>query len=202
MFTGIIKHIGTVFENTSEKDGRNLMVRIPSLEKQQIGDSISIMGCCLTITQINADVFSFYISADTLRQTTLAMLSKGQSVNCEPAMLASTPLGGHLVSGHVDEVGRVVEIQTIQNTHKIYVEISPQGKKWVVKKGSIAIDGVSLTIMGIQGRVVELNIIPHTMQWTTLKNLDLLSSNLVNVEYDQMAKMISKKIDEHFAGRG
>ena len=129
------------------------------------------------------------------------MLIKGQSVNAEPAMLASTPLGGHMVSGHVDEVAKIVDVQLNQNTHKLYVEVSPQGKKWAMKKGSIAIDGVSLTVMNIQGKVVELNVIPHTLQNTTLKNIDAISNNLVNVEFDQMTKIIAKKIDEHFAGR-
>jgi riboflavin synthase len=201
MFTGIIKYIGTVFENTPQQDGKNLTIRIPHLKNQEIGDSISIMGCCLTVTNIHGDIFSFYVSAETLKQTTLAMLIKGQSVNAEPAMLASTPLGGHMVSGHVDEVAKIVDVQLNQNTHKLYVEVSPQGKKWAMKKGSIAIDGVSLTVMNIQGKVVELNVIPHTLQNTTLKNIDAISNNLVNVEFDQMTKIIAKKIDEHFAGR-
>ncbi len=201
MFTGIIKHIGTVFENTPQKDGRQLTVRIPHLKNQEIGDSISIMGCCLTVVDVSGDVFSFYVSAETLKQTTLAMLTKGQSVNVEPAMLASTPLGGHVVSGHIDEVARIVDVQSSQNTWKMFVEVSPQGKKWAIKKGSIAIDGISLTVMNIQGRIVELNVIPHTLQNTTLKNTNAVSNNLVNVEFDQMTKIIAKKIDEHFAGR-
>jgi riboflavin synthase len=116
-------------------------------------------------------------------------------------MLASTPLGGHLVSGHVDEVARITTVEFNQNTYKIYVGLSPQGKKSVVKKGSIAINGVSLTIMNINGKIIELNIIPHTWNNTTLCTVNDSTNNLVNVEFDQMVKIINKKIDEHFANR-
>lgn len=201
MFTGIIKHIGKVFENTPDGDGRNLVIVIPKLQNQEVGDSVAVMGCCLTITHIQNGAFSFYISAETLKQTTLGMLVKGQSVNIEPAALASTPLGGHMVSGHVDEVARVVEITSVGNTCKMYVEVSPTGKKWLLKKGSIAIDGVSLTIMNIKGKVIELNVIPHTLQNTTLHLVNASANNLVNVEYDQISKMISRKIAEHFDER-
>jgi riboflavin synthase len=202
MFTGIIKHIGLVVSNTQEQDGKVLTVKILNVKQAiDIGDSISIEGCCLTVIKIDGDCFSFYISKETLKQTTLALLVKGQYVNTEPAILASTPLGGHLVSGHIDEVARVTTVEFNQNTYKIHVELSPQGKKGVVKKGSIAINGVSLTVMNINGKIIELNIIPHTWNNTTLCILNDSTNNLVNVEFDQMVKIINKKIDEHFANR-
>ena len=202
MFTGIIKHIGLVVSNTQEQDGKVLTVKILNVKQAiDIGDSISIEGCCLTVIKIDGDCFSFYISKETLKQTTLALLVKGQHVNTEPAILASTPLGGHLVSGHVDEVARITTVEFNQNTYKIHVELSPQGKKGVVKKGSIAINGVSLTVMNINGKIIELNIIPHTWNNTTLCILNDSTNNLVNVEFDQMVKIINKKIDEHFANR-
>ncbi len=202
MFTGIIKHIGFVVSNIQEQDGKVLTVKILNVKQAiDIGDSVSIEGCCLTVTKVDGDCLSFYVSKETLKQTTLALLVKGQRVNIELAMLASTPLGGHLVSGHIDEVARITTVEFNQNTYKIYVELSPQGKKSVVKKGSIAINGVSLTIMNINGKIIELNIIPHTWNNTTLCTVNDSTNNLVNVEFDQMVKIINKKIDEHFANR-
>lgn len=199
MFTGIIKNIGLVVSSTKEGDGRRIVINIPKLENIQLGDSVSISGCCLTVVEIQGYNFTFYISAETLKQTTLAMLQKGQNVNIEPAMLASTPLGGHIVLGHVDEVARVIQVGSTENTHKLYIEISSSGKKNIVKKGSITVDGISLTIMNIKAKVIELNIIPHTWQNTTLALLNDAMNNLVNIEYDHMVKIINKKIDEHFA---
>lgn len=199
MFTGIIKHNGIVVSNVINSDGRILSILIPNLKNQEIGNSIAIMGCCLTITAINNDIYSFYVSSETLKQTTLAMFLKGQDVNIEPAMLASTPLGGHIVLGHVDEVARIVSIEEMQSTRKVFVEISPKYKKDVIRKGSITIDGISLTVMNILKNVVELNVIPHTWENTTLHLLNSSTANLVNVEFDQMAKVIRKQIENHFA---
>ncbi len=199
MFTGIVKCIGTIFESIPNQDGKTLTIHIPNISNQNIGDSISVAGCCLTITSIDGDLYTFYISAQTLKQTNLTLVHKGQKVNIEQAMLASTPLGGHLVSGHIDEVAQVVQIQSYKNTHTLFVELSPHGKNSVIKKGSIAIDGVSLTIMNIKGKCVELNIIPHTWENTTLSTLNTTANNLINVELDQMMKIISKKIEAHFS---
>lgn len=199
MFTGIIKHIGTVVSNVQKEDGKSLKVLILNLPKQEIGNSISVQGCCLTIVAIEGDIYTFYVSSETLKQTTLPMFFKGQKVNIETAMLASTPLGGHVVSGHIDEVCQIKSIEKAQNTVKIFVELSPKGKRLVVKKGSIAIDGTSLTIMNISGKVIELNIIPHTWENTTLTLLNTANNSLVNIEFDQMSKIIKKHLDEHFA---
>jgi len=199
MFTGIIKNVGTVVSNLKKEDGKVVSVLIPNLPKQEVGNSVAIMGCCLTIVQIEGDIYTFYVSFETLKQTTLAMFFKGQKVNIEPAMLASTPLGGHIVSGHVDEVCQIKNIEKNQNTVKIFVEVSTNGRKLLVKKGSIAIDGISLTVMGVAGKMIELNIIPHTWENTTLNLLNAENNNLVNVEFDQMSKIMKKHLDEYFA---
>lgn len=200
MFTGIIKHIGKVVENIQEGDGRVLSIFIPNLSNQNIGDSISISGCCLTIIKIESNIFTFYVSAETLKQTTLALFTKGQNVNAESAMLASTPFGGHMVLGHIDEVAKVIEVSRINNTFKVFLQISYAGTKYVIKKGSITIDGISLTIMDVKNKIIELNIIPHTLLNTTLQNLNSTTNSLVNVEFDHFSKIISKKIEEHFKG--
>ncbi len=201
MFTGLIQQTALVTANIPEKDGKILKLRISNFENIKIGDSVAINGCCLTVVKIEGNEFSFYVSKETLKQTTLMMLSRGARINIETAMLASTPLGGHVVLGHVDEVARIVAIENVENTYTIIVEISNYGKKFVVRKGSVAIDGISLTIMGIKGKKLELNVIPHTWNNTNLHTLNVASNNLVNVEFDHFVKIISKKVDEHFANR-
>ena len=201
MFTGIIQQTAFVVGNVQTQDGKTLIIRFAKVENVKIGDSIAINGCCLTVIKIEGNELSFYVSMETLRQTTLMMLSNNDRVNIETAMLASTPLGGHIILGHIDEVAKVVSIENSQNTYKVMIEVSSAGKKFLIKKGSIAIDGISLTIMGIKGKQVELNVIPHTWNNTTLSLLNVASNGLVNVEFDHFVKIIGKKIDEHFANR-
>lgn len=201
MFTGIIQQTAFVVGNIQTQDGKTLKIRFAKVENVKIGDSIAINGCCLTVIKIEGNELSFYVSMETLKQTTLMMLSNNDRVNIETAMLASTPLGGHIILGHVDEVAKVVSIENVQNTYKVVIEVSNAGKKFLIKKGSIAIDGISLTIMAVKGRMLELNVIPHTWNNTTLSLLNVASNGLVNVEFDHFVKIIGKKIDEHFANR-
>ena len=201
MFTGIIQQTAFVVGNIQTQDGKTLKIRFAKVENVKIGDSIAINGCCLTVIKIEGNELSFYVSMETLKQTTLMMLSTNDRVNIETAMLASTPLGGHIILGHIDEVAKVVSIENVQNTYKVVIEVSNAGKKFLIKKGSIAIDGISLTIMAVKGRMLELNIIPHTWNNTTLSLLSVTSNALVNVEFDHFVKIIGKKIDEHFANR-
>ena len=201
MFTGIIQQTAFVVGNIQTQDGKTLKIRFAKVENVKIGDSIAINGCCLTVIKIEGNELSFYVSAETLKQTTLMMLATNDRVNIETAMLASTPLGGHIILGHVDEVAKVISIENVQNTYKVVIEVSNAGKKFLIKKGSIAIDGISLTIMAVKGRMLELNVIPHTWNNTTLSLLNVASNGLVNVEFDHFVKIIGKKIDEHFANR-
>lgn len=168
MFTGIIQQTAFVVGNVQTLDGKTLKIRLAKVENVKIGDSIAINGCCLTVIKIEGNELSFYVSMETLKQTTLMMLSNNDRVNIETAMLASTPLGGHIILGHVDEVAKVISIENSQNTYKVMIEVSNSGKKFLIKKGSIAIDGISLTIMAVKGKILELNIIPHTWNNTTL----------------------------------
>ena len=201
MFTGIIQQTAFVVGNVQTLDGKTLKIRLAKVENVKIGDSIAINGCCLTVIKIEGNELSFYVSMETLKQTTLRMLSNNDRVNIETAMLASTPLGGHIILGHVDEVAKVISIENSQNTYKVMIEVSNSGKKFLIKKGSIAIDGISLTIMAVKGKILELNVIPHTWNNTTLSLLNVASNGLVNVEFDHFVKIIGKKIDEHFANR-
>jgi riboflavin synthase len=201
MFTGIIQQTAFVVGNVQTLDGKTLKIRLAKVENVKIGDSIAINGCCLTVIKIEGNELSFYVSMETLKQTTLMMLSNNDRVNIETAMLASTPLGGHIILGHVDEVAKVISIENSQNTYKVMIEVSNSGKKFLIKKSSIAIDGISLTIMAVKGKILELNVIPHTWNNTTLSLLNVASNGLVNVEFDHFVKIIGKKIDEHFANR-
>lgn len=201
MFTGIIELLGVVVSNLQTKDGKTLIVKLPKKVEAKIGDSIAIDGCCLTVIEINfsqnASFVTFYVSKETIACTTLGLLEEKTVVNAELAMLASTPLGGHMVSGHVDEVARVVVLENTENTHIIRIQVSSENAKFLVKKGSVCVNGVSLTIMKIIENIFDLNIIPHTWEKTNLKNLNTTTNSFVNVEYDQIVKIISQKIDAY-----
>lgn len=193
MFSGIVRNIGIVKEISRNEMGKNIIISSElDTKKIKIGDSIAIAGCCLTVISINGKELGFYISADTLKKTTLTMLQKSSHINLEASLCIGDSIGGHLVSGHVDETGRVLEIETIGVDRRIKVEVSNYGKNLLVQKGSITIDGVSLTIAYLAGNIVTLNVIPHTFENTTLKFLNTTTNYLVNIEYDGIAKHVYK----------
>jgi riboflavin synthase len=195
MFSGIIQTVGSVRDVIPFEQGRKIVV-FSNLDKTglKIGDSIAIDGCCLTLTQLNGNEKTFYISYDTLKKTSLAMLCKGSLVNLESSLKVGHSIGGHFVSGHVDETARVIEIENIGADRKVKIEISHYGKNFVVQRGSICINGVSLTVAQIIGNVVTLNIIPHTLESTTLKYLNKTTNFVVNVEFDGIAKNVYKTV--------
>jgi riboflavin synthase len=201
MFTGIISLLGVVISSLQNKDGKTLIVKLPQKVDAKIGDSISIDGCCLTVIAIefsqNASFPTFYISKETIACTALGFLESGTIVNAELAMLASTPLGGHMVSGHVDEVAKVVVLENSENTYTIRIKVKSDNAKFLVKKGSVCVNGVSLTIMKIVENIFDLNIIPHTWENTNLKYLNTSTNSLVNVEYDQIVKIINQRLDAY-----
>ncbi len=193
MFSGIIEATGFVKEVLKHEEGKKIIISSTiSQANFKMGDSIAVSGCCLTLTALNGREMEFYISADTLKKTTLTMLSAGSSVNLEPSLKVGDRMGGHIVSGHVDETARIIGIENMGADRRIKVEISNYGKNLVVQRGSIAIDGVSLTVAYAMGNVVSLNIIPHTWEHTTLKHLNPTTNFLVNVEYDNIAKHVYK----------
>lgn len=201
MFSGIVKSIGIVKDISKNEQGKNITINTTGLDiaNVQIGDSISISGCCLTVTAINGKDLSFYISADTLKKTTLTMLSKNSYVNLENSLKIGDYIGGHILSGHIDETARVVEITTTGVDKKIKIEVSNFGKNLLVQRGSIAVDGISLTVAYISGNVVTLNIIPHTWENTTLKYLNTNTNFLVNIEYSEISKHVYKIVKQIIA---
>lgn len=188
MFTGIIQDIGRI--GAIEARGGDVRLRIEpdhlDTSSLRIGDSVCVQGCCLTAVEILGRAFSADVSVETLRVTTLGELRVGSPVNLEPSLRAGDPLGGHLVSGHVDGVGVVIAVTAVARSHRLAVTAPPALARFVAAKGSVAIDGVSLTVNDVDGAEFAVNIIPHTQAVTTLGAL--MTGARVNLEVDQMAR--------------
>ena len=192
MFTGIVKAVGRVASIAARGGDLEIGVdaRGPDIERLMIGDSISVQGVCLTVTRQHGGGFCADVSRETLAKTTLGRLKEGSRVNLEPALRAGDALGGHLVSGHVDAVGRLIESHEDARSARLQFEIPDALARYVAPKGSICIDGVSLTVNEVSGRTFGVNIIPHTRQATTLG--DLGEGDGVNVEIDIIARYLER----------
>ena len=185
MFTGIVEETGKIQFVTDRK----VVIKCQKiLEDAKIGDSIAVNGVCLTITDINKDTFSADISPETFKVA--CKLNLGNTVNLERAMLANGRFGGHIVSGHVDGVAKIVELKNNGDFYDLKLELSENESKYVIRKGSITVNGISLTIAKVEGGLINLAIIPHTYENTCLKELKI--DDFVNVEVDMMAKYIEK----------
>lgn len=198
MFTGLIRARGEVISATATPTGRRLVVRITdgasSLLPAAIGDSIAVNGCCLTLVEICGEVLHFDVIPQTEAITTLASWSPSRPVHLESALRVGQPLGGHLVQGHVDGVARVT-FAGERDGYRVILEVARQQARWLLEHGSIAIDGVSLTLAAIdraQHRC-EVALIPETLRATDLGALR--AGDFVNVEFDQMAKAIAARLD-------
>lgn len=187
MFTGIIEETGKLLTITSSMiviECKNI------LEESSLGDSIAVNGVCLTITNLTNTSFTADISPETLNITSLRKLRTGCLVNLERAMKANGRFGGHLVLGHIDGLGKIREIKQNGSFYELRIELLPEQEKYTVKKGSITIDGISLTIVNIERNVITLAIIPHTFENTNLK--EHKNGDFVNIEVDITAKYIEK----------
>ena len=203
MFTGIIQSLGRVQDLT--RHGTDARVRIATgkldLGTVSVGDSIAVSGVCLTAVALHKEGFSADVSAETLGCTTFAALQVGDQVNLEKALTLATPLGGHLVSGHVDGVAEVKMRAQAGQSVRYVVAVPRPLAKYIAAKGSVCIDGVSLTVNTVQGEAFEVNIVPHTLQETTLGALAVGSQ--VNVEVDLMARYVERLVlNEHAAQDG
>ncbi len=192
MFTGIVKDIGEV--RAVEPRGGDLRLTIGfrqlRADSLALGDSVCVQGVCLTIAELTRDAFAADVSRETLLLTTLGDCVAGARVNLEPALRAGDPLGGHLVSGHVDGVGRVADCRADARSTRLLIE-APEGLgRYVARKGSVALDGVSLTVNEVEGRTFGINLIPHTLAVTTLGRL--APGDRVNVEVDQLARYVER----------
>jgi riboflavin synthase len=192
VFTGIVQDMGRIVALEPRAGDVRLRVAVERLPLDAVrsGDSIAVSGVCLTVVEHDAGGFAADVSNETLSLTTLGDLAPGSRVNLEPALRAGDPLGGHLVSGHVDGVGRVVSLAQDARSWRIRFETPPDIARYVARKGSIAIDGVSLTVNEVEGREFGINIIPHTWQVTTIGGY--APGRRVNLEIDPIARYVER----------
>jgi riboflavin synthase len=194
VFTGIVRERGRVAAVKEEAGTLRLDIEAPSTASELgIGDSVAIGGCCLTATAVSNGSFSVTAVPESLNRTTLARIARGDEVNLETATRAGDPLGGHYVQGHVDGTGRVVSVEREGDDVRLRIELAPDLLRYCVEKGSIAVDGVSLTITVIRDGTFEVALVPHTLEQTTLGAL--AEGDEVNIETDILAKYVEKLID-------
>ena len=188
MFTGIVLDLGVVraIEPLAGDVRLTIGTRKVSLEHVGIGDSIAVNGVCLTVIACGPKHLVADVSRETLRVTCLQQLTTDAAVNLELALRVGDPLGGHFVSGHVDGVGQVVSMNEDARSQRVRFRVPPELARYIAAKGSVTIDGVSLTVNSVTGHEFDVNIIPHTQQVTTLGQLR--AGDMVNVEVDQMAR--------------
>jgi riboflavin synthase len=191
VFTGIVRELGRIVSAEGGGGGRTLVVEAAASASQLgVGDSISIDGCCLTAESVEGARISVHAVPETLARSTLGRLSAGDAVNVEPAVRAGEPLGGHYVQGHVDAVGRVQSVEAEGEGLRVFVEAPPEVLRYCVEKGSIALDGVSLTIAELADDSFAVALVPHTLEATTLSAL--APDQELNVEVDILAKYVER----------
>ncbi len=191
MFTGIIEEIGIVKDFTQTSNGAEITVSCNKvLSDTKIGDSIAINGVCQTVVEMSENAFTADVSNETLKVTNFLSLKHGEKVNLERALTLNERIGGHLVSGHVDSVAKLVSSKKNADFYNMKFEVTNDASRYIIKKGSITINGISLTVAEIQGNIVEVAVIPHTFENTNLSELKV--SDMVNVETDVFAKYIEK----------
>jgi riboflavin synthase len=191
VFTGIVKELGTVVSSEDVAGGRALLVRAPeTAARTGVGDSVAIAGCCLTAAEIRGDVITFHAVPETIARTTLGSLEPDDRVNLEAALRAGDELGGHYVQGHVDAVGRIQSVEAEGEGLRVFVEAPDGVLRYCVEKGSITVDGVSLTVAELAEDAFAVALVPHTLATTTLSALE--PGQDVNLEADVLAKYVER----------
>ncbi len=193
MFTGLIEEIGTVRRINNTAEGADLVIAATKVPGDlQIGDSVAVSGPCLTVTAFNRDSFTVFVMPETLKRSTLGTLSGGDQVNLERAMTLGGRLGGHLVSGHIDAVVRLESRSREGNAILLNFAVPPELLRYLVPKGSVALDGVSLTVIEVDQKGFSVGLIPHTAGETTLGFRK--TGELVNLEVDLIGKYVEKML--------
>lgn len=191
MFTGLVQALGTVREVADGRGGRRLRVAEPGLAPAlQLGESVSVCGACLTVVEHSGDTFDFEVGPETLAKTTLGALVPGARVNLERALRVGDALGGHFVTGHVDCVGTVLAEEVTGEWLTVWFQFPPEFGDLLVAKGSVAVDGVSLTVVDAEADRLSVMLIPHTRAHTTLGHKK--PGDAVNLEFDLLAKHVRK----------
>lgn len=193
MFTGIIEEMGVLKDSVKGNESVHLTIQAEKvLENTQIGDSIATNGVCLTVVKMTDDSMTVDVMHETLKNTNLGLLSKGDSLNLERALMPSSRMGGHFVSGHVDGVGIIESIRDDGIAKRLKIKVPEALTKAMIEKGSIAVDGISLTLVGVHQDAFEISLIPHTQDVTTLLKKSV--GDTVNIETDMIGKYLEKML--------
>lgn len=194
MFTGIVEERGEVVSVLLQGDSARLVIRAGvAIEDAKLGDSISVNGVCLTVAELDGSSFTADVMAETLARTSLGAASSGSSVNLERAMPAHGRLGGHLVQGHVDATGQILQINPAEHWTVVRIALPEQLARYVAEKGSITVDGVSLTVVGVDEDSFTVSLIPTTLRETTLGDREV--GDPVNLEIDVIAKYVERLLE-------
>jgi riboflavin synthase len=197
MFTGIIEHLGTIDSLQLHADGGRLTIYAPSVTPHlAIANSIAVNGCCLTVVAMENERFTADLSGETIRKTSFGELRPGMSINLEQPMTAGKEFGGHFVLGHVDTVGRVTRLEPEGENWWYGVEVPETFARYIVPQGSIAIDGISLTVARWHDRIAEIAIIPFTYERTNVR--DMKVGDAVNLEGDVLGKYVERYLEARF----
>jgi len=195
VFTGIVRELGRVVSADAGGGGLALVVEAPETASSlAVGDSVSVNGVCLTAEQVGDGRVSAHAVPETIARSTLGALAAGDPVNVEPALRAGEPLGGHFVQGHVDGVGRIQSVEAEGVGLRVFVEASPDVLRYLVEKGSVTVDGVSLTVAELSDDAFAVALVPHTLEATTLSALE--PGRAVNLEVDVLAKYVERLLQE------
>jgi len=198
MFTGLIEEVGSVVTVRVDDGSRRIQVAAPGIAPAvQPGDSVAVNGCCLTVSALEEGALGFDLLDETLQRTNLRGLTNGSSVNLERALGASARLGGHFVQGHIDCAAPIIALEEKRADVRLEVELPAEFARYVVSKGSIALNGISLTVAEILPRSFVVWIIPHTRAQTNLRIA--CAGDLVNLEFDILAKYVERMLDPHLA---
>lgn len=194
MFTGIVESVGRVESLDGSGSGARLVVDAGALDLSgaAAGESIAVSGVCLTVTGFGASRFAADVSGETLNATTLGDLGPGGAVNLERALRVGDRLGGHLVTGHVDGVGQVIDMAPAGDSRQLTLRLPGELAQYVARKGSLTVDGVSLTVNAVDGPRCEINLVPHTLSATTLGRLE--AGRRVNLEVDLIARYLERQL--------
>jgi riboflavin synthase len=203
MFTGIVEHLGTVESLALQNDNGRVTIHAPTLAKLEISNSIAVNGCCLTIVSVDKDRFSADLSGETVRKTSFgasgSALKKGTRVNLEQPLTAGKEFGGHFVLGHIDGTGEVAHLRKEGESWWYGVQIPKEFARYVVPKGSITIDGISLTIAEWRNSVVEIAVIPYTYEHTNIRGSK--PGDAVNLEGDILGKYVERYLEARSSAR-
>lgn len=195
MFTGLVETIGKVVRVVPKQGNRRLVIEADFAQELQPGESVAVNGCCLTVVGVARRRFEVEVVAETLKRTNLRDLRSGTPVNLERALRFTDRLGGHFVLGHIDEVGTVRRLEHQSNEHRLFVTVKEASFNLLVEKGSVAIDGVSLTVAGVKRGEFWVNLIPFTWERTTLSRCR--AGTRVNLEYDILVKAAQRGQGPH-----